>query len=164
MDFGICFLIFNITVNHTLRTWIFAVAQNKLFMIILERSATSTLFSVLSLSALRKLILNDLGKCLYLDRLMFNNLKKLTKILTRKKFNATGFVMQNVLELQCLGHLQLIARSWKFLVKISNAQCGHYFSFFWKIQKNFLPHPFIKLVEFLNVSLKNGINCITFCL
>ena len=135
MDFGICFLIFNITVNHTLRTWIFAVAQNKLFMIILERSATSILFSVLSLSALRKLILHDLGKCLYLDRLMLTNLKKLTKILTRKKFNVTGFVMRNVLELQCLGHLQLIARSWKFLVKISNAQCGHYFFFFGKYKR-----------------------------
>lgn len=55
----------------------------------------------------------------------------------------------------------------KFLFKISAAQCGHYFIIFQKIQKNLLPYSFIKLVEFckfIDISLKNGTNCIIFCL
>ena len=50
-----------------------------------------------------------------------------------------------------------------YLFKISAAQCGHYFIIFQKIQKNFLPQSFIKLVEFckfMNISLKNATNCV----
>ena len=59
-------------------------------MILLERS-TSIVFSVHSLSFLKKLILHDRGKD---SRLIFNNSTKLTKILLSwwKEFNATGFV------------------------------------------------------------------------
>ena len=60
-------------------SWIFAVNWNNLFKITLKRG-TSIVFSVHSLSSL-KMILDDWEKdytCL-----MFNNLRKLTKILTR---------------------------------------------------------------------------------
>ena len=65
-----------------LSSWILEVAQNNVFMIILERS-TSILFSVYSRSLLKKSDFRWLGKRLYSARLMFNNLTKLTKTLMR---------------------------------------------------------------------------------
>ena len=53
-------------------------------MVILKRSA-SMIVSVHALSSLKKLYFPGLRKRLYLSRLMLINLKRLTKILTRKR-------------------------------------------------------------------------------
>ena len=65
--------------NLNLPNWIFVVAQNNLFMILIERIAT-LVFTARSLSDFTRLI-----KRLYSPLLMFNNLAKLTKVLILAK-------------------------------------------------------------------------------
>ena len=48
-------------------------------------------------------------------------------------------------------HLQLIVRSWYFLVKISNPQNGLYFIIFRKIEKKYFAQSFVKVSNFVNL-------------
>ena len=86
--------------------WIFAVPLDNLFKILLERSISG----LLSLLIFIKTDFRWLRKRLYLSRLMFNNLAKLTKILTKKI---------NVYNRFCFISVQVWAEL-RFLVSIKN--------------------------------------------
>ena len=76
-----CETSFSPSLNLNLRSWIYAMVPSNIFMTLLERSII-LVFPVHSLSSLKTLILKRMRKRLCVPRPMFNDLKKLTDILT----------------------------------------------------------------------------------